>query len=69
MMTVYEKPKALNLTNDSPQWTFESKADWTKGNTVSHTSTPNATEMNEEGLQRQKRRSEETVLFIQLVWF
>lgn len=69
MMMVYEKPKALNLTNDSPQWTFESKADWTKGDTVSYTSTPNATKTNEEGLQRQKMRSEETVLFVQLVWF
>lgn len=57
------------MTNDSQQWTFESKADWTKGDTVSYTLTPNATETNEEGLQRQKRRSEEAVLFIQLVWF
>lgn len=72
VMMVYQKPDALNQTNNL-QWTSASEVDWTKGiYCVTH---PNSQcpRTNEDVLERQKRwRSKEifvVVVLLVLIWF
>ena len=46
----------MNLTNNPLQQSFVDGADWTKGYNAWHTTTPHATRMNAEVLERWERR-------------
>lgn len=44
---LYQKPEALNLTNDSLPWTFISTTVWAKEYNARHTTSPKVTKKNE----------------------